>query len=192
MQEQSGAGSACLWSITFWRHCFAAGRCPCCWLSATTFTPFPAHIRHAFLSICPGQQAGQCEGQPAEAGQISDGSRRFITQHPAGNFPADRCQEMAVYRRDGFLWECSIWNDKWGIPQSSKKRFWPKGITSTMVLGLCCWSSRLFICRNLGYQGGLNPPREQVNAEMGITGVEETPSLETLKAQLGEVLGNLI
>lgn len=61
-----------------------------------------------------------------------------------------------------------------------------------MVLGLCCWSSRLFICRNLGYQGGLNPPREQVNAEMGITGVEETPSLETLKAQLGEVLGNLI
>lgn len=49
----------------------------------------------------------------------------------------------------------------------------------------------LKIFRNLGYQGGWNSSQEQVSAEMGITGVEENPSLETLKTQLGEVLGNL-
>lgn len=49
----------------------------------------------------------------------------------------------------------------------------------------------LKIFRNLGYQGGWNSPREQVSAEMGISEVEENPSLETLKTQLGEVLGNL-
>lgn len=72
-----------------------------------------------------------------------------------------------------FLWECSIWTDKWRTSFRSKKKFWPKGITSTMVLGQCCWSARLVIFRNLGYQGEWNPPWEQVRAEMGVTGVGE-------------------